>query len=179
MSIEFRPMRPDEDAFVLSSWLRGFRYSPWAGVLPTNGFFEAHRTHFTEVMATRARVVVAENTDEQPPHNLLGFIVYEPDRKPACLHWVYTKFVFRKKGVARALLYHAGFRVDDEQFIASSMTESWMQIKRGKRDRGKFMQCKHDPRYLRDPTFERGADKREDRKSRAEVPVFTAARRAT
>ena len=36
--VSFRPMVPDDLPFVMDTWLKSWRKSPWAGIVPNNEF---------------------------------------------------------------------------------------------------------------------------------------------
>ncbi len=101
-TVLIRPASSSDQAFVLDSWLRSFgqgRTWFWRGV-HGDRFYSGHRK-IAEDLLSRGLVLVA--CLEQVPDAVLGWMCVEGD----CLHYVYVKSKYRKKGVARELLRHA------------------------------------------------------------------------
>ncbi len=91
----------------MDSWLRSFRDSWFAGTIPNDLYYDLYRKIITERVRGRtgAKTYVCVAPDDDSV--ILGFACVEP---PGIVHYVYVKDVFRKKGVARALVTHAGIR---------------------------------------------------------------------
>jgi GNAT superfamily N-acetyltransferase len=95
-----RPGRPADARFVLDSWARSFRRSPFAGCVPEDLYPSVVRATATRLLAT-GTLEVACNPDE--PDQILGWALREPGR----LHYVYVKDPWRRDGIARDLLARA------------------------------------------------------------------------
>lgn len=92
----FRNLRPSDESFVYSSWLRSYRDSPaMAGVPNTVYYAEVHDC--IENVLKRATVLVAAN--EADSDQILGYVVYEP----GVLYFTYVKHPFRGNGIGKAL----------------------------------------------------------------------------
>lgn len=92
-----RPGREGDLPLVYHSWLHTLREaSPW-DVLSRTVYFRGQHAVIENILA-RAGLVVAALEDD--PDQILGYAVAEP----GVLHWVYVKSLFRRYGVARALL---------------------------------------------------------------------------
>lgn len=94
-------------AFVSKSWLASFRSSDWAGPVPNNLFEQVYADAIRQLLERGAQVLVACNPDA--PDHVLGWICFERTRddRPV-VHYMYTKSLFRRRGVARSLLAAAG-----------------------------------------------------------------------
>jgi GNAT superfamily N-acetyltransferase len=111
--IEFRPVQPADVRFVVDSWLRSYRMSPWAGVIPNHRWFDVMHESVSELLARGAKLLVACNKDA--PDQILGWVCHEKVRGGTCIHFVYTKEIVRRRGVASELLRHVTSE-NDERF---------------------------------------------------------------
>lgn len=104
LGLVFRPVAPDELSFVLDSWLKSYRGSPWAGVLRNNRYFEETRGTIEDLLARGAKLnaCVVEETQR-----IVGFICNESKDLQACIHYVYVKDPYRRLGVAKELVRQA------------------------------------------------------------------------
>ena len=107
----FRPMEPDDEPFVISSWLtsagkawdalRGTLAERFPGVTMGAVADVPHRFTrrvVTDIMARpTVKIVVAADLDD--PTVIFGFIVAEP----GVVHWVHVKHIMRRQGLAAAL----------------------------------------------------------------------------
>ena len=108
LGLSFRPVNPDELSFVLDSWLKSYRGSPWAGVLRNNRYFEETRGTIEDLLARGAKlwacVVPIPETEKE---RIVGFICYEAKSGQVCIHYVYVKDPYRRLGIAKALVSQA------------------------------------------------------------------------
>lgn len=103
----FRLMKAEDFKFVLSSWLKSFRRSPWAGLIANNSYHSVMKQTVDQLSARGAQIVVAENRES--PGQLLGFICFERTKvNIPVLHYIFVKDLFRKQGIGAALLEMAG-----------------------------------------------------------------------
>lgn len=95
--IQLRPMTPDDERFVASSWFESF----WKTHCYKDGlhfkYYQPGMDARIKTLIKRAGVTVAYAT--VAPTEILGWICIEGD----CLHYVYVKAVYRRQGIARAL----------------------------------------------------------------------------
>ena len=116
----FRPLAAEDRAFVLSSWLRSYRYGSSFGRSFRNAeFFPGHHDVAERVLA-RSSTVVAHLPDS--PGVILGFLVHEP----AVLHYVYVKEQFRRLGIAWTLLAAAHLPA---AFRYTHATDDWQRLR--------------------------------------------------
>ena len=100
--VSVRPMREDEENFILNSWLRSLRaHSNYFTNIPSSIYFEAHGDSI-RMNLSHSKVLVATPRDDDDI--IIGYIVYE-DRTPkySIVHYVYVKGHFRKMGLAKVL----------------------------------------------------------------------------
>lgn len=120
--VRFRPMEPGDVNFVLDSWIRSYRESPWAGVVPNHRFFEVMHEAIEGLIARGTKVVVAcAKTDTT---RILGWVAYERLHDGVACHYVYVKDPFRRRGLATELLKHATAQVDARHFYTFRTRQS-------------------------------------------------------
>jgi GNAT superfamily N-acetyltransferase len=110
MQLEIRPGTDGDTALILDSFINTYHLAPQAG-----GASKATLASLIEplIHSERWRVAVACIPDD--PDTILGFIVYDSraiDPSVATVGWVQVKAPWRRKGVAKALLAHAGVQLD-------------------------------------------------------------------
>lgn len=84
-----RTVRATDLSLVFDSWLKGWRTSKYAGVIPNNLYFDTQRALIEDLIARGARIVVAH-----PPDNddkILGWACGEQKDNLCVLHYIYTK----------------------------------------------------------------------------------------
>lgn len=115
----FLPMQPDETKFVVDSWVRSFRDSPWAGCIANDRYQEVMRETVNSLLARGVRVIVA--IPSEGPRRVCSYIATEA---PDLVHYIYTKNGSRKLGLAAELLAKYGpptgrltFRTPASEFL--------------------------------------------------------------
>lgn len=92
---------PNELSFIYSTWLNSYRYDSFIGKACRNTvFFSEYPTVLDEIL-DKAKVLVASFPDS--PNVILSYLVYEPN----ILHYLFTKEVYRKNGIAMSLVVSA------------------------------------------------------------------------
>lgn len=126
--VEFRVPKEDELPFILSSWFKSFRKSPWAGTLPNNLYHNCMKELFDQLVERGMYVYVAAASTD--PDQLLGFIAFEEATVPV-VHYVFVKDKFRKQGIGSALMRQAGASADNH-WIYTHRTEDSKRFRGGK-----------------------------------------------
>lgn len=123
---ETRGMVESDRPFVFDGWIRSYQRSRWAGVVPNHLFWDVHRVAIEGLLTRGAVVTVAHLPGE--PDALLGFVAHEvkPGDEPL-IHTVYVKPLWRRQGVARALIDTV---VPDRQFHYTFRTDAAAHFKR-------------------------------------------------
>lgn len=122
----FRPYRPEERAFIESSWAQSyFSACRIKDLLSPEEFHKFHRPlrdrFFCRPTAT---VIVACGAED--PDVVIGWAAVEILPNCTCLHYVYVKATFRREwGVARGLLSRA---LPPGPVIYSHLTSKAMKI---------------------------------------------------
>lgn len=150
---DIREAKDSDMDFIYSSWLKSFRESHYAGVIPMNAYYKVYSPILKGLIFDRpgARILVATNPEEDDPrHELLGWIAREPGKLMNVLHYVYVKEAFRRHGVAKALFQAAGFDVR-HQFIYTFKTPAAANLLRSV---GQRLLAKYDPLVARYPQEE-------------------------
>lgn len=87
---------------VFDSWLKDWRTSKWAGVIPNHLYFETQRTLIEDLIARGSVIKIAYPTGR--PDIILGWACAEEKEGKAVLHYLYTKDPFLGLGVSNLLL---------------------------------------------------------------------------
>ena len=126
-SVLIRPTTHGDHAFVMDSWLRSFgqgRTWVYRGV-KGDRFYSGHRK-VVDGLLKRSLTLAA--CLEEVPDAVLGWICVEK----GCLHYVYVKNKYRKKGVAKQLLRHAE-KVLGHIDVCSHQTGQWKRFTPGQK----------------------------------------------
>lgn len=90
MNIAIRPVTPDDMRFVLSSWKRTWRVSPWAGVVRNDQYFDSIAAVIEGLIMRGAKILVA--CPEDRPTAILGWLCSETVKSgETVVHYCYTK----------------------------------------------------------------------------------------
>lgn len=96
-----RPYSPDDEAFVLATFLNGMYYGDsWFSIIPKAIFMVNYRKVAQAMVSGKATVNVACLPDDQSV--ILGYSILSHDFKT--IHYVFVKDKWRKMGIARSLL---------------------------------------------------------------------------
>lgn len=90
----------DDRNFILSTWLKSFRNSHFACMIPNDIYFKAHKAL---IMATlqESGVVVAVNPEDES--QIFGYGVYTPNGGATLCHYIYVKESYRRLGIGTTL----------------------------------------------------------------------------
>jgi GNAT superfamily N-acetyltransferase len=104
VSFVLRGFRAEDAPLVFSTWLRSYQGAPAVRRIPTQFYFEG-QAGVIKRLIDRSAVSVACSPED--PDQIFGWIcMEEPDNSDPVLHYVHVKHVFRRMGVAKALLAH-------------------------------------------------------------------------
>ncbi len=87
--ISLRDSKPADLSLVFDSWMRSWRSSKWAGVIPNNLYFETMRTLIEDLITRGAKITVAAHQDD--PDLILGWACYEIKEGRTVLHYLYIR----------------------------------------------------------------------------------------
>lgn len=89
--------------FILSSWLKSFHGSKFAGSLAADVYWTAYGETIRRLLADPdIKVTVACTTDDAD--QILGYIVHADSARAPVVHYLYVKQTFRRLGIARQLM---------------------------------------------------------------------------
>jgi GNAT superfamily N-acetyltransferase len=101
LGLVYRPASPDEMSFILDSWLKSYKFSPWAGVMENHKYFVQQREAIEALLARGSQITVAEVPDTD---RVAGWICHEHKPGIDVVHYVYVKDPWRKMGIGGALV---------------------------------------------------------------------------
>ena len=96
-----RPFEPEDYNFVISGWLKSFRKSEYAGVIPNDTYYATYLATIESLIKAGASIHVCQDLDGK----LLGFICHSvTDDGYGVVHYIYTISGWRETGVYDLLL---------------------------------------------------------------------------
>lgn len=85
-----RDVQPQDVAFIMDSWAKSWRVSPWAGTVANNVFHDVHRQTVEGLVGRGAKFQVMSIADR--PEVILGWICSEVERTgKTVVHMIYVK----------------------------------------------------------------------------------------
>lgn len=135
--------------FVRVGWVRSFKNSYYAGVIPMHRYDDIQFETVDEILGwPDVEVVVAENPHQDDRTlRFVAFICHETGSRRPIVHYVYVEHDYKERGLVRGLFRAAGIN-PEQQFIHSHQTQD------GKRRLRNF-HGRHDPFYGRRPREKR------------------------
>lgn len=119
LNFRLADLRKDDDRrFILDAWLKSWKGSPWAGVIPNNKVSEVTFDAILQLHERGMAILVLESED---PDTKIGFIAWEVSQVPV-LHYIYVKPVLRGMGFGKKLLCEVGI-TPEEPFVYTHRTQ--------------------------------------------------------
>jgi GNAT superfamily N-acetyltransferase len=100
--INLRTTEPGDMRFVLDSWGKSYRVSPWAGCVPNHLFYDTFHEAVEGLLARGTKITIA--CAKHDPSRILGWVATETVRDGQAVHFLYVKDPFRRRGLASHLL---------------------------------------------------------------------------
>lgn len=101
--IQIRPAEPDDIKFVMSSWKKSWRVSPWAGTIRNDEFYASIRSTIDGLIGRGATIQIACLPSK--PAQILGWICAETLADGiCCIHYIYVKDPYFRLGIGKALI---------------------------------------------------------------------------
>lgn len=104
LKILTRPPKPSDLNLVFDSYLRSWRGSKWAGVIPNHLYYETQRVVLEDLLRRGATLVLAYPDPDPEVDTILGWACGEEKSGVCVLHYVYVKDPFLALPVLPALL---------------------------------------------------------------------------
>lgn len=117
---------PSDRAFITDAWLKGWKKSPFAGVVPNNLFDQVFYESLRQLRDRGMTILILESTEVD---SQIGFIAFEEAAVPV-LHWVYVKPILRGEGFFQQLLAAAG-APEGQSFLYTYRTPDCRKFKNG------------------------------------------------
>ncbi len=101
-----RPVMREDINFIMSSWKRSWRVSPWAGVIRNDQYYDVMRDTIEGLVVRGATFQVAVLASR--PDRILGWSCEErlPDGL-CCIHYIYVKDPYLRMGIGEKLVESA------------------------------------------------------------------------
>lgn len=97
---EIRDYLPQDEAFVMATFLRGLYYGDsWFSVMPKDLFMKFYKIIGTAIVKKNTIKVACLKEDKDV---ILGYSILSNDF--STIHFVFVKTLFRKQGIAKSLL---------------------------------------------------------------------------
>jgi len=103
-AIDLREVRPTDQAFVRSSWLRSYR-SAKPGIR-TSVYFNGHKQVVDGILADAETYVLY--AVPQGEDAIVGWVTFNMTTPKPTLHYVYVKGAYRNLGLSKVLIEKAG-----------------------------------------------------------------------
>lgn len=98
--IAIREYRPDDEAFIFSTWLRGLKFgNDWFELIESAAYYKSYHA-VIEAILKSPEVLIRVACLREDPEVILGYSVASGHR----LHWVQVKDRWRKIGIAKSLV---------------------------------------------------------------------------
>lgn len=105
-SIRIREVTEADIGFVFNSWLKSYRYSFFAKIVPNSVYFSGHHK-LMENLIHKGKLLIACNPED--PSQIYGYICAEHVQDILVVHYIYVKQTYRMLGVGKALLNQFDF----------------------------------------------------------------------
>ena len=100
-----RPLVEEDYPFLYNSWLKSYRFSPFAERITNTIYFEDHHK-LIERIVKNSKCLVACNPSD--PSQLYGYVVAGEEEGVLVVHFLYVKHTFRNMGMGKTLLDAVG-----------------------------------------------------------------------
>lgn len=116
MHVKITEAASTDEPLIYSSWLKAYRHSNQYAGCRNRAYYDAHSKVIADIIK-RGVVLVARDYDDDG--HLYGFIAFDARDGVTALHWTYTKYSYRRFGIARALLEAMRNWSDNKVFVCS------------------------------------------------------------
>jgi len=105
MPIQIRAASADDVNFIMSSWKRSWRESPWAGCIRNDEYYESIRSTIEGLVARGAEFLVAVPASGPDISRIMGWVCSEALSDGVCaIHYLYVKDPFLRLGIGEQLV---------------------------------------------------------------------------
>jgi len=101
LPILLRPANETDIPFLFNTWLKSYRNSYFATLIPNPVYFTEHHK-IIESLLKDSQVIIACN--ENDTTQIYGYIVADNSDTALAVHYIYVKQSFRRLGIAKMLL---------------------------------------------------------------------------
>ena len=99
IEIAFRAAIKDDIPYILNSWLNGYRPTT-SKSMPKSDYFAITEPLFKSILLRSGAIIACDPAD---PEFIFGFVVAERLQDELIIHWINTKHIYRKAGIAKAM----------------------------------------------------------------------------
>lgn len=101
VKVKFRPPTLEDKNFILNSWLKSYRNSPFAKQMINPVYFKNHEK-LLKTLISSCLITIACNPEDE--WQVYGYIVFENlGNDVSVIHYAYVKRTFRKLGIAKQI----------------------------------------------------------------------------
>lgn len=107
--VKLRPAMKEDLNFILNSWLKSYRSSPFAAKMINKVYFSNHQEVIKSILADNLITVACNPEDEG---QIFGYMVFNTlPGNVLLIHYTYIKHTYRRMGIAK-FIYDA-IKTDD------------------------------------------------------------------
>lgn len=125
--VTIRSYKPEDKAFIIATWLRGYYYGEKAiGEIEKSAFMENYNKRLN-LLIDSGRLNIKLACLKEDPEVILSYAVMSPNEK--ALHWVFSKAAWRKIGLSKKLIPATIDSVTHLTQVARSILKKYADIK--------------------------------------------------
>jgi len=99
---DIRDGKPEDNNFILSTFLRGLYYGDsWFSLIPKDAFMQ-HYKKVANYLVIPGNSTIKVACLKEDPNVILGYSILSNDFQT--IHWVFVKNAWRNKGIAKSLV---------------------------------------------------------------------------
>jgi hypothetical protein len=100
--IQLRTPEAEDRSFLINAWLKSFRDSPIGKTLTDDVYYKSFSQSVIAILDAPTTITTLATLKEEPSV-ILGFIVADKSQPLTVVHYAYTKWAYRKSGIAQHL----------------------------------------------------------------------------
>lgn len=98
-STSIRAATDNDIPYIFSSWLKSYKAT--LPNVPTNIYYSQQHKVIEDILAKSQTIILCSSED---PNQIFSYIVFEATTEQTTIHWINTKYTYRRLGFAQQLL---------------------------------------------------------------------------